>query len=377
MRVHHDVSRALGDHGVRASFESESPIDADASRYNYIMYASLFRFKGGNGYKNDNKYINGLLELARSTAKKKIQLRIYHDDSAKTFARWNDLKRERHEHVCYIRYEFKDFMSKGRHEGLLGTCVRNMAAYDFASCGEQPRIVVDIDDPAFIRKAIPLLPKLRAWDYDLFFQYMTCYYLRDRNRDPFLERHGLKPRIMNNFVWFGPGRRIAGAGLGAFFSCVLRQCKEYAAWRGRVKQADNRADITAGHFLFRFGIDEFMMNAFVLRQYLVERRRVAVYLYAPSNEEVLKLKVDCTKSADENKCIWVSAQRVRDHNLAEILRFLESDKKLFEKNLRCFQDLVQNRTDHFSVFEYSYGGPGPAEFSLEKTRKRFRLELYN
>jgi hypothetical protein len=376
--VHADVSAALAAKGVVAEFLCDRDI-APMPEHRCVVCASIFLLDG-NEYKPSETYVSGLRTIIASLPAG-LQLRVYFDRSAERLPNWWDLEAEAESNpsVLLIEFIFPQLSVRGgeAHEGLMGTCVRALAAFDFASCGAVPRLILDTDSPEHALEGLALVPSLERWGYPLFFTDYACYRLRARNSEPYLESVGVHPRVMLNYVWVGAP---APASLFVdFFSCMALhklRCQAYAEWVSRYSRPEFPPEFRTAGMLFRYGVDEFMMNAYVLRWHIDAGNTVGVFRTPTYKGAFARLPADCSgvPGGRERECERVAAvRRVEGREdtraLAERMRAFGD---VFERRLACLAESAEYAADRDAIYEIRLE-PGQSTASVRRTARTLPL----
>lgn len=152
-----------------------------------MMVVSLFKLKGG-GYKNFDKYINGLYLLDRTAKENNLILRLFIDNSIysdkKLMDRINKLQT-----VSIVLYHCEKFIIDDHHIGLFGTLIRFFPLFDFDNSDTRIAIILDadlLDNKIILQKQINLYNILKKDLYkQIYFAYNGNFYNIHRNKNIF------------------------------------------------------------------------------------------------------------------------------------------------------------------------------------------------
>ena len=108
-----------------------------------IIVTSLFKMKSG-GYKNFQKYLNGIKIINEIADIVNMELRIFVDN---TILKNNEIMNflSKLKNVVLIKFKCKEFYINKHHLGLFGTLIRFMPLFDFPNNDSNVVIVVDSD----------------------------------------------------------------------------------------------------------------------------------------------------------------------------------------------------------------------------------------
>lgn len=108
-----------------------------------LFFLSLFKMKAG-GYKNFNKYLNGIRKLDQIAKDNDMEVRIFIDDTINSDLEIKNMLQSL-ETVTLILYGCSDFLVDKHHVGLFGTLVRFFPLFKFPNNDAKVAFIVDAD----------------------------------------------------------------------------------------------------------------------------------------------------------------------------------------------------------------------------------------
>lgn len=108
-----------------------------------IFFLSLFKMKSG-GYKNFNKYLNGIKKLDEIAKNNDMEVRIFIDQTIESDKEIKNML-EKLDSVTLVVYECSDFLIDKHHVGLFGTLVRFFPLFKFPNNDAKVAFIVDAD----------------------------------------------------------------------------------------------------------------------------------------------------------------------------------------------------------------------------------------
>jgi hypothetical protein len=139
-------------------FEPLKAIDYNTKKD--IIVTSLFKMKSG-GYKNFNKYLNGIKILSDIARQNNIEVRIFIDSTIKNDKQTFDFLNN-FDNVTLILFKCSDFLKDEHHIGLFGTMVRFFPLFDFPNNDANIVFLADSDTKdEYIGKLIELYNVLK------------------------------------------------------------------------------------------------------------------------------------------------------------------------------------------------------------------------
>jgi hypothetical protein len=139
-------------------FEPLKPIDYSIKKN--IISTSLFRMKSG-GYKNFDKYLNGIKTLSSVAKEKNIEVRIFIDQTIKNDKKIMDYLFS-FDNITPIYFKCSDFFINDHHVGLFGTMVRFFPLFKFPNNDAKVVFLADADTKTeYISRLIFLYEELK------------------------------------------------------------------------------------------------------------------------------------------------------------------------------------------------------------------------
>jgi len=305
-QIHDVITQTLKKHNLEAHFKVLKTIKFEPE---IVFSFNIFRMD--NPYKDDIKYTLGLQNLMDVLPKKfNCAMRVYIDDSfLGKDGKWSRLYKnlESHRNVELIHFTFPQFKaSKVFHDNVFSAIPRIIPVFDWSpKYKKETVIVLDVDyteggaQPRLLESLELMQPALRKVDliFDTYrldaflidtrlkFQYITDNF-------EFIHRLIMQPT--------GVSKRLSPEPFIELMDCMIHRCASYQDWLKtfvsgidcKSKQIGskelsvcNALNAVQTYGAFVFGLDEFLLNHYILKDILAKKLDFALLTSLPMMHE--------------------------------------------------------------------------------------------
>ena len=227
-----------------------------------IISISLFKMPGG-GYKDYDRYIDGIFGLLHKKKKKfpNFKIRVFADEQVLKDPELSWLK----DRCQVVKYSCADFLNEdGFHKGTFGTFLRFFPAYDFPNNDARHVVVLDADI-----KPDEIDTMSKAYFHLHEIPKLHLYYFGVTNN---LSKSLLNPHLFPHAV---AGRALYFDKLPQAY--LVDMLQELKVGKLEMRNYYGEKSASRGEGSLRYGVDEFYLNQRLIPRCIKDNKMISFY----------------------------------------------------------------------------------------------------
>ena len=283
IKFHTYIDKHINNKGINCNFHIEKQTSIKSPKF--IACTCLFKMK--TSYRNFNIYLNQLKETCENNKTSSIIIRIYYDDTVE-----NDIGIfKKYNNVELIQYDFPDIVERG----TFGTFMRYLPLFTnesyYYTCFDADMLLNHKE----ILNCISVMKKYSSFYYGLFYDCVIDEYINRIGTDKILNP------IMATYICLPSKLKLNITILTDFLKLIINKDEIIVKWVEKNKKSRSNDQEKS---LFRYGIDEFFINSYILPNILKKTSIIGTRLYM----NIRKLHYELYKSIiEDNKNIDISS----------------------------------------------------------------------